>query len=173
MAMPSLIEQDPAVRRVALGSASGFLAFGLGAGLSRYAPGTVGTVVAVPIAVLLKQLPPPLFWILWVALTAAGVWFCEKASRRLGRKDPGGIVWDEMVGFWLLAGILPFDPAWWLAGFLAFRLFDIAKPWPIRGLERRLGGGWGIMLDDLVAALYALAVLALLSRALSWSWVTT
>jgi phosphatidylglycerophosphatase A len=157
-----LIVQDADMRRVALRTPAGFLAFGLGAGLSRYAPGTVGTLVAVPFAVLLKQLPSSLFWPAVAALFLGGVYLCGAASRMLGRHDPGNIVWDEMVGYWLTVAFLPMTWAWWLAAFATFRFFDILKPWPIRLLERRFGGGLGIMLDDVLAALYAMLVLAAL-----------
>ena len=159
-----LIEQDPELRRVALRTPEGFFAFGFGSGLSHHAPGTAGTVAAIPFALLLKQLPPPLFWVLLAALFFAGVYLCGAASRMLGRHDPGNIVWDEMVGYWLTVALLPVTWAWWLAGFIAFRVFDILKPWPIRWLDRRVPGGFGIMLDDVVAALYAMLVLAILQR---------
>jgi phosphatidylglycerophosphatase A len=84
----------------------------------------------------------------------------------LGRHDPGNIVWDEMVGFWLTVALVPVTWSWWLAAFVAFRFFDILKPWPIRQLDRHIKGGLGIMLDDIVAALYALLLLALLQRLL-------
>ena len=73
--------------------------------------------------------------------------------------DHGGIVWDEFVGIWLVLVLVPFHWAWWLAAFVAFRFFDVAKPWPIGWLDRRVGGGFGIMVDDLIAAIYAVAVL--------------
>jgi phosphatidylglycerophosphatase A len=161
-----LIEQDPDLRRVALRTPAGFFAFGFGSGLSRYAPGTAGTVAAIPFAVLFKQVPLPLFWVVLAALFFAGVYLCGVASRMIGRHDPGNIVWDEMVGFWLTVALLPVTWAWWLAGFIAFRLFDILKPWPIRWLDRHVSGGFGIMLDDVVAALYAMLVLAILQRML-------
>jgi phosphatidylglycerophosphatase A len=96
----------------------------------------------------------------------SGVYLCGAASRLLGRHDPGNIVWDEMVGFWLTVALLPMTWSWWLAGFAAFRLFDILKPWPIRWLDQRVPGGFGIMLDDAVAAVYALLILAALQRLL-------
>jgi phosphatidylglycerophosphatase A len=157
-------ETDPDLRRVALRTPAGFLAFGFGAGLASRAPGTMGTLVAVPIAWLLKLLPPVWYGPAVLLLFLAGVYLCGAASAMLGRKDPGGIVWDEMVGFWLTVALVPVTWAWWLAAFALFRLFDILKPWPIRLAERRLGGGLGIMFDDVIAALYAMAVLALLQR---------
>jgi phosphatidylglycerophosphatase A len=159
-----LFETDAATRRVALRTPAGFFAFGFGAGLVRFAPGTMGTLMAVPFALLLAQLPLPAYGAALVAAFAAGLWFCGSASRALGREDPGGIVWDEMVGFWLTVALLPPAWGWWLAAFVLFRFFDIVKPWPVRLAERRFAGGLGIMLDDIVAALYAMLVLA----ALQW-----
>jgi phosphatidylglycerophosphatase A len=164
--MISLFEQDATLRRVALRTPTGLLALGLGAGLSRYAPGTVGTLVAVPFALLLKQLPPLAFWSVLAALAIVGIPLCGRASRMLGRHDPGNIVWDEMVGFWLTVALLPVTWSWWLAAFVLFRFFDILKPWPIRQMDRRIKGGLGIMLDDIVAALYAMLLLVILQRLL-------
>jgi phosphatidylglycerophosphatase A len=154
-------------RQVAFGSLSGFLAYGFGSGLAPWAPGTFGTLAAVPFAPLLKQLALPVYLVVLVALFALGVAVCTRASERLGRHDPGGIVWDEMVGYWLTIVLLPLHWGWLAAGFVAFRFFDILKPWPIRAVEKRFGGGLGIMLDDIVAALYALLVLRLVAYVLA------
>ena len=131
----------------------------MGAGLVPRAPGTVGSLVAIPLALLLVQLPATALWLVWFVAFFVGVWCCGVTSRRLDSKDPGGIVWDEIVAMWLVLACVPRIWPWWLAGFVLFRLFDILKPWPIRSLERRIGGGWGIMLDDMAAAGLALAVL--------------
>jgi phosphatidylglycerophosphatase A len=155
-----LLEPDQELRRVALRTPAGFLAFGLGCGLSRYAPGTVGTALAVPFAWLLRGLPVATFWILLAGLFAMGVYLCGVTSRKLGRHDPGGIVWDEMIGFCLTVALVPREWPWWLAAFALFRFFDILKPWPIRLVEQRVGGGLGIMLDDVIAAVFALITLA-------------
>jgi phosphatidylglycerophosphatase A len=159
-----LIEADPEVRRVALRTLPGFLAFGFGSGLSRFAPGTMGTLAAIPFAVLLKNLPVAGFWILLCFLFVVGVFLCDVSSKRLGQHDPGGIVWDEMVAYWLTVAFIPFSWPWWVLAFVLFRFFDIVKPWPIRRVERRFGGGLGIMLDDIVAALYAMLFLYLAQR---------
>jgi phosphatidylglycerophosphatase A len=154
-------------REVALATPTGFLAFGLGSGLSPVAPGTAGSVAALVPAVALAALP---LWagLLIVALAfVLGCYLCGVTSRRLGMHDHGGIVWDEFVGLWLVLLLIPFQPIWWLAGFVLFRLFDILKPWPIRWLDRRVEGGFGIMVDDLLAAVYALAVLRLLQLLLT------
>ncbi len=156
----TVFDRDPAVRRVALGTWEGFLAFGFGSGLSSFAPGTMGTLAAIPIGLALKILPVAWFWPVLIASFIAGVYVCDVSAKRLGRHDPGGIVWDEMVALWLTVAFLPLSWPWWLAAFVLFRGFDIAKPWPIRWVEKRFAGGLGIMLDDIVAALYAMAVLA-------------
>ena len=162
--MKRFLEHDPAVRRVALGTGAGFVAFGFGSGLSRYAPGTVGTVAAIPFAFLLKSLPMVWFWLLLGSFFLAGIHLCDISSRRLGQHDPGGIVWDEMVAYCLTVAFLPLSWPWWLAAFVLFRFFDIVKPWPIRQLEKRFSGGLGIMLDDIAAAAYSMAILAVLAR---------
>ncbi len=147
------------VRQVALGTPTGFLAFGFGSGLSPIAPGTVGSLAALVLALPLAALP------LWLGLAVVvlaffvGIQLCGETARRLGVHDYGGIVWDEFVGMWLVLVLLPFEALWWLAAFLLFRLFDVLKPWPIGWLDRRIHGGLGIMLDDGLAAVYALIVL--------------
>ena len=130
-----------------------FLAFGFGSGLSPKAPGTVGTLVAMAFMPLLSQLSTAQQIILVVVTFAAGVWICGRSSERLGIHDHGGIVWDEFVGYWIAAVFLPPEPMWWFAAFVAFRVFDIAKPWPISLADSKLGGGFGIMIDDVLAGL--------------------
>ena len=144
------------------------LAFGFGAGLVRFAPGTVGTLAAWPVGWLLAgSMSPAGMLALAGALFLLGIWCCGVTGERLGVADHGAMVWDEMVAFLLMLAILPRELAWQAAGFLAFRVFDIAKPPPIRWLERRLRGGFGVMFDDLVAAGCALFVLALAKRLLA------
>lgn len=142
-----------------LGSFTGFFALGMGSGLSPVAPGTIGSLAALPFGYALLQIPDAVFWPLWVGLFIAGAPLCGHVSRRLGAHDPGAIVWDEMVALWAVLALSPPGWGWWLAAFVLFRAFDILKPWPIRALERRVGGGLGIMLDDLLAGVYAVAVL--------------
>ncbi len=135
------------------------LAFGLGTGLSPVAPGTVGSLLALPLAWL--TLPLGLWAQLAVAalLVISGIWICGESARRIGVHDHGGIVWDEVAGMYITLLAAPATIAAWALAFVAFRLFDILKPWPIRDLDHRLGGGLGIMLDDLAAALYAVVLL--------------
>ena len=152
------------LKRVALGSPSGFLAFGFGSGLSPFAPGTMGTLVAVPFIFALKALGEPGFWIALLLLFLLGVFICEYVSRKLGVHDHGGIVWDEMLGYWLSAAFIPLQWHWLLVAFLLFRFFDIVKPWPIRQLDSKVRGGFGIMIDDVVAALFSIIILAVLQN---------
>jgi phosphatidylglycerophosphatase A len=156
-----LLEQDREIRQAALKSPAGFLAYGCGSGLSGFAPGTMGTLFAVPFALLLKQLPAVLFWPVLIGLFLIGIYLCGATARRLGKHDPGGIVWDEMVGYWLTIAFIPAQWPWLLAAFILFRLFDILKPWPIRQSEKLFSGGLGIMVDDILAALYAMGILAI------------
>lgn len=137
------------------------LAFGFGTGLLPKAPGTFGSVPGLLLAWL--TLPLALEWRLVVALALvlSGIWICGESAKRLGIHDHPGIVWDEITGMYLTLLVVPPQMTLWALGFGLFRLFDIWKPWPIRDLDHRLAGGVGIMLDDLVAALYAAILLAL------------
>ncbi|GAB4350982.1 MAG: hypothetical protein Kow0073_05880 [Immundisolibacter sp.] len=131
------------------------LALGFGAGLAPRAPGTVGSLLGVLLALTLVPLPIAVAGMLLAGLSAVGVWCCGVAGRRLGVADHPAIVWDEVVGMALT--LLAVPPAWphYLAGFVLFRAFDILKPWPVSMLDRQVGGGLGVMLDDLAAGLLA------------------
>ncbi|NKI34289.1 phosphatidylglycerophosphatase A [Wenzhouxiangella sp. XN79A] len=153
-------------RAVALHDPIGFLAFGFGSGLSPRAPGTAGTAAGLLLALPLIGLDPVIAALVVGATFLVGIPICGHATRALGVHDHGGIVWDEFVGVWLVLLFVPTTPAGWLAAFVAFRVFDIAKPWPIGWLDRRVSGGLGIMIDDLVAALYAIAIITLIGYGL-------
>jgi len=150
---------DPEINPLVLRNPRHWLAFGLGSGLARYAPGTWGTLVAIPPYLLLAQLPPVPYALVVIAAFAAGVWLCDTVSRDLGVHDHGGIVWDEFVGYWITMFLMPVRWEWLVAGFALFRLFDIWKPWPIRWFDDNVEGGFGIMFDDVVAAVAACGVL--------------
>jgi len=141
------------------------LAFGLGSGGVPKAPGTVGTLAAVPLYLLLLPLSPALYAFVVLVMFVFGVWLCGRVSQDLGVHDHGGIVWDEWVGFLITMAWAPPGWLWVLAGFLLFRLFDIWKPWPIGWLDRRVSGGLGIMVDDVLAGIYGLVVLQLMVSA--------
>lgn len=133
-----------------------FLAFGFGSGLAPVAPGTFGTLMAVLLYLLMMQLSLTLYLLIVVAVCIAGVWLCDKSSKLLGVHDHGGIVWDEFAGFFITMIAAPKGWLWIVIGFALFRLFDIWKPWPISLLDENIEGGLGIMVDDIVAGIYAL-----------------
>ena len=141
------------------------IAFGFGAGLSRFAPGTAGTLVGFPLYWWLTLYVSEIEMLtLIVILFALGVWACGITGRHLGISDHGGMCWDEIVAFLLILEIAPADLAWQVAAFFLFRFFDVVKPSPIRELERRMKGGFGVMFDDILAAGYTLLALAIIKR---------
>ena len=148
-------------------SAPHVLATGFGSGLSPIAPGTMGTIAAIPFyLVVFAHVPTWLYAILLVLSFGFGVLWCHSSGKDFGVADHGSIVWDEMVGYWLTAIVvswheLPFYP-WGLWAFVWFRLFDIVKPWPINLVDRQTRGGFGVMFDDILAAIYAGLVLELM-----------
>lgn len=159
--------QDKAAKppaRLVLTTPAHFIAFGFGAGLSPFAPGTAGTLVAVPVWFALAWLPLPLYAVALAALIVFGIWNCGESSRLLGVPDHSGIVFDEIAGFCVAATplLMGFQGSLWLGlllAFVLFRIFDIFKPWPIRWLDSHVHGGFGIMADDLLAGVYAAFVL--------------
>jgi len=137
------------------------VAFGFGIGLVPVAPGTWGTLLALPVYWLVSpRLEPVEFLLMLVVLFALGVWACDVTGRDLGIADHGGMVWDETVAFLLVLFFAPAALHWQALAFLIFRLFDILKPPPIRYYDRTIKNGFGVMLDDLIAAFYTLLVLA-------------
>lgn len=142
-----------------------FLAFGLGSGAAPVAPGTFGTLAAIPLYLLLVQLPLSYYLLALILSFALGIWLCERTTRDLGVHDHGGIVWDEFVGFWITMVAAP--PEWWwvVVGFALFRFFDITKPFPISYLDRNIKGGLGVMVDDAVAGTFAWLCLQLIALA--------
>ena len=131
------------------------VAFGFGAGLSPKAPGSVGTIVAVLIYLVLPSMPPIIYAGLVLLSFFFGIWICGKTAEDLGVHDHGGIVWDEFVGYWITMFMAPSGLFWVLLGFVFFRLLDIFKPWPIKWADKELAGGLGIMLDDVLAGIMA------------------
>ena len=147
------------LREKVLSDPVNLLAFGFGTGLAPWAPGTVGSLFGVALAWYTLPLAVEWQWIIAAGLVSSGFWLCGESARRIGVHDHPGIVWDEIAAIYLVLLVTPPEPLAWALGFGLFRLFDIWKPWPIRDLDHRLGGGAGIMLDDLVAALYAAILL--------------
>jgi len=144
-----------------------FLAFGLGSGAAPFAPGTFGTLAAVPLYLLFAQLPMGWYLLLLIAAFGIGIYLCERTAKDLGVHDHGGIVWDEFVGYWITMVAAPSEWWWLVVGFVLFRFFDILKPFPISWLDKHIHGGLGIMLDDAVAGTFAWLCLQLLVLAIS------
>ncbi len=132
-----------------------FLAFGFGSGLAKFAPGTFGTLAAIPLYLLLVQLPWLWYGVITLLAFYIGIRICQVTSDDLKVHDFSGIVWDEFVGFWITMFLIPLDWKWVILGFILFRFFDIVKPWPIRELDQHVKGGFGIMIDDVLAGIYA------------------
>ncbi len=158
---------SPPSVRIAFADPAQMLAFGLGTGLAPVAPGTFGTLAAIPLFLLMQPLAPWVYGLIVVGLFLVGIWICARAARSLDTHDHPGIVWDEIVGYLITMFAAPTGLWWILAGFALFRLFDILKPWPCRWIDRRIDGGLGIMLDDVAAGLYALACIQVAKYLLS------
>jgi phosphatidylglycerophosphatase A len=139
-----------------------WLVFGFGSGLAAKAPGTWGTLAAVPIYLLMSSLDLAVYLILTLAMLALGVFLCGRVGRELGVHDHPAIVWDEVVGFLITMSLATPDLLSVALGFALFRLFDIVKPWPVSYFDQKVGGGWGVMLDDVAAGLMALLALQLI-----------
>jgi len=145
--------------RAVLTSPFCLLAFGLGVGLAPFAPGTFGTLLGVPLYWALADQSAMTYGGVVLLMTFAGVGLCAAAARILKVGDHPGIVWDEIVGFLITMWGVPFSWSNVALGFLLFRLFDVVKPWPVSWADRRVGGGLGIMLDDVLAGAFAWACL--------------
>ncbi|NQY27180.1 MAG: phosphatidylglycerophosphatase A [Piscirickettsiaceae bacterium] len=140
-----------------------FLGLGFGSGLAPKAPGTFGTLAALPIYWLMQDLSLGIYLAITFIAFIVGIWICQQSADWLGTDDPSAVVWDEIVGYMVTMIAAPAGWQWMLAGFVLFRFFDILKPWPISWLDKNLHGGWGIMVDDVVAGLCSLAILQLLA----------
>lgn len=157
-------------RRALLASPAGWLACGFGSGLTPVAQGTFGSLAALLPWWWLRQLSVPVYVLVLLLGFGIGVWACNVAGRALAVDDHRSLVWDEFIGQWLallplgVPALLPSSGlAWWMPvlGFVLFRLFDVWKPWPIRWLDRYVKGGFGVMIDDVIAGAFAAVVLAL------------
>lgn len=150
------------------------LATGFGSGLSPIIPGTMGTLAAVPFYLLLVQLPLPLYIVTVIVSCVIGIKICQVTSDDMGVHDHGSIVWDEFAGFWITMLVVPLlnlnalDWKWLVTGFVLFRFFDMVKPWPIGWLDKRVHGGLGIMVDDIVAGIMAGITLYLVGKYAGW-----
>jgi phosphatidylglycerophosphatase A len=139
-----------------------FLAFGFGSGLAKNAPGTCGTLAAIPLYLLIAQSGNLIYSLVTLVAIIAGIRICDNAAEQLGEHDFGGIVWDEIAGYLITLWFIPFSWKALVIGFILFRFFDILKPWPIKWADRKVKGGFGIMLDDVLAGVFANVVLILI-----------
>jgi len=139
-----------------------FIAMGLGSGLSPKAPGTAGTLATVPLVYFLQQQTLLIYILVTLFVLLTGSWVCGYAAKVLKVHDHSGIVFDEVAGFLITMFMVPAGWQWMLAGFILFRFFDAAKPWPISWIDKNIHGGFGIMIDDVVAGVISLACLFLI-----------
>ena len=157
----------PEQRKIVFAHPAGWIALGFGAGLSPLAPGTAGSLAALLPWLLLRELAWPYYLLATLLAFALGVWACGWLVRTVRIGDPSSAVFDEFVGQWLALLPLQWLPGgcmWILCGFILFRIFDVWKPWPVSWADARVEGGLGVMLDDVVAGVYA----ALALGALRW-----
>lgn len=149
-------------QRVSLFNPVHFLALGFGSGLAPKAPGTFGTLAALPlVAALALYSSFSVYLIVTIVMSLAGIWICEKTAKDMQVHDDSSIVWDEVAGMLITMLAVPLSWQTLLAGFVLFRLFDILKPWPINYLDKYVHGGFGIMIDDILAGIFACGVLHL------------
>ncbi|MBW3137941.1 phosphatidylglycerophosphatase A family protein [Ferrimonas balearica] len=156
--MSRLAERLPGLR---LTNPVHFLAVGFGLGLARKAPGTWGTLAALPFYFLMADLSLPLYLGITAVMGVVGIYLCGKTAEDMNTHDHPAIVWDEVVGMLITMAMLPAGWPWMVGAFVAFRFFDILKPWPIRLLDKHVHGGLGIMIDDVLAGVFALGVVQL------------
>lgn len=138
------------------------LSLGFGSGLSPKMPGTMGTVIAVGLYLLLPEMDWKIYLGIILISFIAGIFLCDYTAKALNVHDHPGIVWDEIVGYFITMFMIPKTGLWVLLGFVLFRIFDICKPWPISIADKRLKGGLGIMLDDVIAGLFALIIIQII-----------
>ena len=153
-------------RAALLSDPAAWIACGFGSGLSPIAPGTAGSLAALLPWFALRELSWPGYLAVIMLAFALGLWACARVVDKLRIEDPAFVVWDEFVGQWIALMPLLWVPfRWWLlaVGFALFRLFDIVKPWPVSWADRRVKGGFGVMLDDVLAGIYAAIVVVVLT----------
>lgn len=150
------INMNNSITKIVLRNPIHLLSFGFGSGLSPFAPGTMGTIIAIPIFLAMSQLPLALYILIVAIIFSIGCWTSAKTAKALNVHDHPGIVIDEIVGYLITMILVPVTWYWVILGFVLFRLFDIWKPWPISIVDKQVKGGFGIMIDDVLAALYSL-----------------
>ena len=142
---------------------SHFIAFGFGSGTFPFAPGTFGTLMAMPFYVALHALSPLNYLFFLIVITIGSMWLCDKVSKEIQTHDHPGMCLDEIVGYLVTMFTIPFGFKWMILGFILFRVFDILKPWPIRWMDQKIHGGFGMILDDVMAGIYSLLILKIIS----------
>ena len=150
-----LKHRDPALAKLSLANPIHFLALGFGSGLAPKAPGTFGTLAALPLYFLMMDLSLTSYLLLTLVVTIVGFWICDIAAKDMDVHDHGAIVWDEIAGLLITMIAAPVSITALVVGFGLFRFFDILKPWPIKLLDRHVKGGFGIMIDDVLAGVFA------------------
>ncbi len=156
-------------RRVSLKNPTHFLALGFGSGLAPKMPGTFGTVAALPLVIVFAMmLDVAAYMAITMIVSVVGIWLCGKTANDMGVHDDSSIVWDEIAGMMIAMIAVPLTWQNLLVAFVLFRIFDILKPWPISLLDKKLHGGLGIMLDDIVAGI---ATLAIMQFSLGYGWL--
>jgi phosphatidylglycerophosphatase A len=141
-----------------------FLSMGFGSGLAPIASGTFGTLAAIPLYIGVHSQSVMAFYVLTLVAIVAGIYLCDRTTKALGVNDHSAIVWDEFAGFFVTMLWVPMSVSTVIAGFFLFRLFDIVKPWPASYVDKKVHSGLGVMMDDVIAGLYASAVLYLVNR---------
>jgi len=142
---------------------SHFIAFGFGSGAMPFAPGTFGTLIAIPFYLAIRSLPLMAYIILVALIVIGSMWLCERVSREINVHDHQGMCLDEIVGYLVTMTGAPHGTIWIILGFILFRIFDIWKPWPIDYIDKHISGGFGIILDDVLAGIFSIIFLKLLS----------
>lgn len=142
---------------------SHFIAFGFGTGAMPVAPGTFGTLIAVPFYLAFRSLPLAAYIVLVLFITIGSMWLCERVSHEIDVHDHQGMCLDEIVGYLVTMTGAPHGIGWIILGFILFRIFDIWKPWPIDYIDKHVSGGFGMILDDVLAGVYSLIFIKLLS----------
>ncbi len=138
-----------------------FLGLGFGSGLAPFAPGTFGTIAAIPVYLLMQHLQLTIYLLITAIFFVLGIYICQKSADWLGKDDPSAVVWDEIVGYLVTMIAAPAGWQWLIIGFVLFRFFDILKPWPISWFDKNLHGGMGIMVDDVIAGVFAFGIIQL------------
>lgn len=140
-----------------------FVAFGFGAGCIPVAPGTFGTLMAIPFYLMMQSLSLTIYLTLLILITIGSVWLSQKVSEEIQVHDHPGMCLDEIVGFLVTMCGAPFGIGWIILGFILFRFFDILKPWPINYIDQKVSGGFGMILDDIVAGIFSLIILQIIA----------